>query len=212
MMRRSLLTLVLLSAAACSDPDTSSMQPSSSEEEEDAGSWCPPIEMPDEDEPDASARADAAPAESDAAPEMEPEKAAEEPDTEKPDTEEPAEEPAPDASSASMPEPAAEADAVSRGAALAAQNACTSCHQENWAGNGFFPNITPDPETGIGKWSDGQIEQAIASGTGADGAKLCNLMQRFELTTTELSDLVAFLRSLEPVENRITAVCPGHGM
>jgi hypothetical protein len=33
-------------------------------------------------------------------------------------------------------------------------------------------NITPDSETGIGKWSDAEISRAIQSGVGRDGYQL----------------------------------------
>src|SRR5690349_17358035 len=35
-----------------------------------------------------------------------------------------------------------------------------------------FPNITPDPETGIGKWTDGEIARAIREGVDRDGNAL----------------------------------------
>src|SRR5437016_4626688 len=36
----------------------------------------------------------------------------------------------------------------------------------------YSRNITPDPETGIGKWTDEQITNAIRRGDRADGGKL----------------------------------------
>ncbi|MBI4542958.1 MAG: hypothetical protein HY705_08010 [Gemmatimonadetes bacterium] len=31
------------------------------------------------------------------------------------------------------------------------------------------PNLTPDPETGIGRWSDGEILRAVREGVSRDG-------------------------------------------
>src|SRR5207237_3473015 len=71
---------------------------------------------------------------------------------------------------------------------------CLGCHSDHLDGFGFpvkpgtegqgglafdkklgFPglvaaqNITPDPETGLGKWPDGEIARAIREGVGRDG-------------------------------------------
>ena len=33
----------------------------------------------------------------------------------------------------------------------------------------YAPNLTPDPETGLGQWSDAEIGRAIRDGIGRDG-------------------------------------------
>jgi hypothetical protein len=38
------------------------------------------------------------------------------------------------------------------------------------------PNITSDPETGLGKWSDDAIARAIREGSAADGSALFPIM------------------------------------
>src|SRR5262245_23767358 len=38
------------------------------------------------------------------------------------------------------------------------------------------PNITPDPETGIGKWSDAEIRTALLTGKRPDGVQLAEIM------------------------------------
>src|SRR5215510_3075554 len=43
---------------------------------------------------------------------------------------------------------------------------------EEGFGVAYAPNITPDPETGIGKWSDGDIKKAITTGVRPDGERL----------------------------------------
>src|SRR5215470_3306106 len=37
-------------------------------------------------------------------------------------------------------------------------------------------NITPDPETGIGKWTDAQIKTLMRKGTRPDGVKVAPIM------------------------------------
>jgi mono/diheme cytochrome c family protein len=77
----------------------------------------------------------------------------------------------------------AEEDAVTRGEYLVHAGGCFSCHTvaggEKLAGGralatpfGTFysPNITPDPETGIGRWTDAQFLRALREGVRPDGA------------------------------------------
>jgi hypothetical protein len=61
------------------------------------------------------------------------------------------------------------------------------------------PNITSDPETGIGKWSDDAIARAIREGIAADGSTLFPLMpyEHFRhMSDEDVSSVVVFLRSL----------------
>jgi hypothetical protein len=99
--------------------------------------------------------------------------------------------------------------AALRGKALADENVCTSCHQANYGGLAFYPNITPDKATGIGDWTDQEIGRAITQGVDDEGDDLCGLMQKYEFSAGELADLIAYLRSLPARNNRITAMCPG---
>ncbi len=101
-------------------------------------------------------------------------------------------------------------EAFLRGQELVAKSECVTCHQQNFAGFTVFPNITPDVETGIGSWTDAQIVSAVRDGVDADGATLCATMQRYSFTDEQASDVVAFLRGLPAVSNRLTGVCPGH--
>lgn len=64
-------------------------------------------------------------------------------------------------------------------------------------------NITPDPENGIGKWSDVQIKRAITTGVRADGSKLTRTMPfdwYAKMTPQDLDAIVAYLRSLKPLK------------
>ena len=68
------------------------------------------------------------------------------------------------------------------------------------------PNITSDPETGIGKWSDDAIARAIREGIAADGSALLPIMpyEHFRhLSDEDLASIVVFLRTLPPVHNEL---------
>jgi mono/diheme cytochrome c family protein len=68
------------------------------------------------------------------------------------------------------------------------------------------PNITPDPETGAGKWSDDAIARAVREGIGHDGRTLFPVMPytRFRVMSDEdLASIVAYVRTLRPVRNAV---------
>jgi len=70
------------------------------------------------------------------------------------------------------------------------------------------PNITPDPETGIGKWTDHQIFLAIREGKRPDGSLLGPAMPSRSyrnLADEDVKAMVGYLRSLSPVYNAISA-------
>ena len=70
------------------------------------------------------------------------------------------------------------------------------------------PNITPDPRTGIGNWSDEQIAVAIREGRRPDGRLLGPAMPSRSyrsLADKDVKAIVAFLRSVPAVDNPITA-------
>jgi mono/diheme cytochrome c family protein len=115
------------------------------------------------------------------------------------------------------PADAAEPAAIARGAYLADAADCVACHTDSehggWAYAGgralatpfgafYSPNITPDPETGIGRWSEAQFLRALREGVRPDGA---NLYPVFPYTSfTKIADgdaraIWAYLSSLPPV-------------
>ena len=66
------------------------------------------------------------------------------------------------------------------------------------------PNITPDPETGIGKWTDGEKIRAIREGIDRNGRALFPMMPYAEyrhMSDDDVQAVVAFLDSLPPVHN-----------
>lgn len=78
----------------------------------------------------------------------------------------------------------------------------------NWTPDGIpfvtAPNLTPDPETGIGTWTDDQLARAIREGIGHDGRTLFPVMPyaRFRYMSDEdLASIIVYLRSLKPVHN-----------
>lgn len=85
---------------------------------------------------------------------------------------------------------------------------CTTCHQDNYAGAGYWANITPDPTNGIGDWSDAEIKAAIVSGIDPDGGTLCATMPHFKFTDAQVADIIIYLRSLKPNTKKITQPCP----
>jgi mono/diheme cytochrome c family protein len=71
-------------------------------------------------------------------------------------------------------------------------------------GTWITPNITSDPDTGIGRWTDDEIVQAIREGRGRDGKTLGPPMP-FELyrhlADSDVQAMVAYLRTVPPVRN-----------
>jgi mono/diheme cytochrome c family protein len=68
------------------------------------------------------------------------------------------------------------------------------------------PNITADPETGIGRWTDEEVIRAIREGRGRDGKTLgppmpYELYRR--LSDSDVKAIVAYLRTVAPVRNTV---------
>jgi mono/diheme cytochrome c family protein len=69
-------------------------------------------------------------------------------------------------------------------------------------------NITPDPETGIGKWADAQIKTLLRKGINPDGVKIAPIMPTgfYEiLTDHDVDAIVAYLRTVKPIKNEVPA-------
>ena len=70
----------------------------------------------------------------------------------------------------------------------------------------YGPNLTPDQETGLGKWSTEEIVTAITKGQRPDGRVLAPIMPWHafaNLTQDDSRAIVAFLKSLPPVKNKV---------
>ena len=66
------------------------------------------------------------------------------------------------------------------------------------------PNLTPDPETGAGLWTDDQLARAIREGIGHDGRALFPIMAYAhyrQMPDEDLASVIVYLRSLAPLRN-----------
>jgi mono/diheme cytochrome c family protein len=111
--------------------------------------------------------------------------------------------------------PAIAQDAVTRGEYLVRAGGCVSCHTAAGAtgyaggrplatpfGTFYTPNITPDPDTGIGRWTDAQFLRALREGIRPDGAYYFPVFPYTSFTNVSDADALAikaYLFSLEPV-------------
>ena len=69
-------------------------------------------------------------------------------------------------------------------------------------------NITPDRETGIGSWSEADIKRALVDGVRPNGSQLAPIMPYGfykVFTTADLDAIVAYLRSVPAVSNKVQA-------
>lgn len=67
-------------------------------------------------------------------------------------------------------------------------------------------NITPDPETGIGKWSDADIKKAMTHGIRPDGRHLAPPMPFpffKNMSGRDLEAVIAYLRTIPPIHNAV---------
>jgi mono/diheme cytochrome c family protein len=77
------------------------------------------------------------------------------------------------------------------------------------------PNLTSDPETGVGNWTDGQLIRAIREGIGHDGRPLFPQMPYAEYANHSDEDveaLVAYIRTIPPVKNSLPKTAIGFPM
>lgn len=114
-----------------------------------------------------------------------------------------------------------QADIVSHGAYIAnAVAGCFHCHSPDAnnpdaesfplsgliADNFVTPNITQDLETGIGTWSDADIENALRKGKRPDGSDIHPVMpwkSYARMTEDDMSAVITWLRTQQPVSREI---------
>ncbi len=122
-------------------------------------------------------------------------------------------------------------EALARGEYLATVLGCAGCHSEIdealpgdqiKAGRLFsgrvFPvmpglpaalvaaNLTPDPETGVGSWTDGELMRAIREGIGRDGRALFPMMNYpsfSRLPDDDVLAIIAYIRHAAPIRNAL---------
>lgn len=73
-------------------------------------------------------------------------------------------------------------------------------------GDGYIPNITPDDETGIGKWSHDDIVQALETGFtpafDSLGGEMAEVVRNTaKLTPEDRSAMASFLKTLPPIKS-----------
>jgi len=123
--------------------------------------------------------------------------------------------------------PAAVVDPVARGKYLAVTTGCIDCHtpgslygapdstrmlsgselgwQGPW-GTTYPRNLTPDMETGLGKYSAADIVQAIRTGKRLDGSPMLPPMpwpMYSQMTDEDLQALAAYLKALPAVSHKV---------
>ena len=67
-------------------------------------------------------------------------------------------------------------------------------------------NITPDPESGAGNWTDDQLARAIREGIGHDGRALFPFMPYPDfrvMSDEDLASVIVYLRSIAPVRKAL---------
>lgn len=117
---------------------------------------------------------------------------------------------------------------VDRGGYLVQFSGCFDCHTPGYffgkpdmarflggsevgfeiPGMGVFyaPNLTPDPETGLGKWSEAEIVTALQTGKRPDGRELAPIMpwRSFaKMTKDDAEAIAAYLKTLPVVRNKV---------
>ncbi|HZF63561.1 MAG TPA: c-type cytochrome [Chitinophagaceae bacterium] len=97
---------------------------------------------------------------------------------------------------------------IEKGAQLSAM-LCNDCHMDENTGKltgrkmdeidqfgaVYAKNITQDPESGIGKWSNGQIAYLLRTGIAPDGKFLPIMAKLSKMSDEDLNSIIAFLRS-----------------
>ena len=75
----------------------------------------------------------------------------------------------------------------------------------------FAPNLTPDRDTGIGRWTDEEIRDAVRTGLGRHGPNRILVMpwQGYaRISDDDALAIVAYLRSIEAIENAVPVNVP----
>jgi mono/diheme cytochrome c family protein len=126
-----------------------------------------------------------------------------------------------------LPAPS-KADKAAYGEYLVNMAHCLECHTPNSAdgepdyanrsgagGRPFFPipdkpvhsaNISSDPETGIGRWTDEEVKRAITQGINRDGKQLIPPMPYAyfkNMAAEDVDAMIAFIRTLPPQKNKV---------
>jgi len=141
--------------------------------------------------------------------------------------------PAPDASRLAQRSPA-DASHIAHGRYLVEITGCAACHtdgaligepnaaralagsslgiaytnpfHDRLPGVAYPPNLTPDPRTGLGNWTDAQIAAAIRNGDSSAGSGHLVVMSwplYQHMTDDDVDAIVAYLRSIPAIEHEV---------
>ncbi len=69
-------------------------------------------------------------------------------------------------------------------------------------GTFYTPNLTPDAATGIGSMSDAAIARVLRYGVKSNGEAVLPFMQGLDMSDDEMTALLSYLRSLQPVTSK----------
>ena len=72
----------------------------------------------------------------------------------------------------------------------------------------YSKNITPDKETGIGKYTDAEIARALRYGVHPDGTVVFDFMPFHNTTDEDMTAIISFLRAQKPIQNKV----PDHSL
>lgn len=125
---------------------------------------------------------------------------------------------------------------LQRGEYIATISGCNDCHtpgtlygapdskrqlsgsELGWRGPwgvSYARNLTPDLETGLGTWTNVEIERALRSGVRKDGSPILPPMSwpnSSRLTPDDMGSLIAYLKSLPPIKHKVPEDVPPNGM
>ena len=120
---------------------------------------------------------------------------------------------------------AADSGLAARGEYLVTIGICASCHSPKDPEGRLVPgrhlsggqrvggllasNLTSDPETGLGAWTDEQIIASIRNGVRPDGAPVRAPMGTFfyrDLSDADVKAIVAYLRLVPPIKNPVERI------
>jgi cbb3-type cytochrome c oxidase subunit III len=121
-------------------------------------------------------------------------------------------------------------DPVRRGRYVVSTIGCSYCHTpvradgslvdgmlfaggQKWTATPFGDfvsyNLTSDKETGLGGWTDDQIKAVLTRGIRPDGSRMLPYPMPWpsyaSLSTSDLNAVVAYIRTIPPISNRIPA-------
>lgn len=113
------------------------------------------------------------------------------------------------------------ASLVQRGRYVFANASCAYCHNNDGSGGlklsgpfgtFFTPNISPDPNAGLGAWTDAEIARAVRSGVSRDGRLLFWQGMPWDhfsnLDEEDVVSLIAYLRAMPAVSDKVPPYRP----